>query len=147
MELFHVTNQLYFFQILVLDPHHRYRMARRKRRTSSSSLSRCENFAAKLRIQFEILAAYLRLLLFIFPYISKLHSCAKLQIMYNALNHYFIHSKKFWNAKITIWMLHGGHLQICFSELPVCTERLVIWTIKYCRRKPIFLYWKSLFVS
>ncbi len=35
-------------------------------------------------------------------------------------------------------MLHGGHLQICFSELPICTERLVIWTIKYCRRKPIF---------
>ncbi len=28
-----------------------------------------------------------------------------------------VHSKKFWNAKINICMLHGGHLQICFSEL------------------------------
>ncbi len=26
------------------------------------------------------------------------------------------HSKKFWNAKINICMLHGEHLQICFSE-------------------------------
>jgi len=29
------------------------------------------------------------------------------------------HSKKFWNAKINICLLHGGHLQICFSVLPV----------------------------
>ena len=30
-----------------------------------------------------------------------------------------LHSKKFWNAKINICMLHGGHLQINFSELPI----------------------------
>jgi hypothetical protein len=27
-----------------------------------------------------------------------------------------LHSKKFWNAKINICTLHGGHLQICFLE-------------------------------
>jgi hypothetical protein len=31
---------------------------------------------------------------------------------------YVQHSKKFWNVKINICMLHGGHLQICFSEFP-----------------------------
>jgi hypothetical protein len=29
------------------------------------------------------------------------------------------HSKKFWNAKINICTLHGGHLQICFSHGPI----------------------------
>jgi hypothetical protein len=58
-----------------------------------------------------------------------------------------LHSKKFWNAKINICMLHGGHLQICFLALPICTEGLVIWKIKYCWRNRKFLFWKSLFVS
>jgi hypothetical protein len=31
------------------------------------------------------------------------------------------HSKKFRSVKINTCMLHGGHLQICFLELPMYT--------------------------
>jgi hypothetical protein len=34
--------------------------------------------------------------------------------------------KKFRNVKINICMLHGGHLQICFLELPMYTVTLVV---------------------
>jgi hypothetical protein len=40
-----------------------------------------------------------------------------------------IHSTKFWNEKINICMLHGGHLQICFLHEPIWifSVRFTIW--------------------